>query len=496
MTDPDLKRRTAGTFKWHTVDKVATQVLYAATGIVLARELSREAFGLVGAVLVVQAFALMFVDSGFASALIQRKDPDNRDYSTVFWFNVGMSLLLYCGLWFAAPAIAWWFHDERLVWLSRGMFLTVPMSALGIVQINRMVKRMDVRPVAVANVAGLAIGSAVGITLALLWGNAWAMVWQTVVATAAKALILWGLTRWMPALTFSWSRLRSFFRVGSGVMAQAFLNNVFQNIYGFFIGNRVGMVSLGLYTQADKWSKMGTASLSGVITSSFLPTLSVVQDEPERLVRVTRKMNRFTGYLLFFGFGWLMAEAEPLFHLLFGTKWDAAIILFQLLLLRGIFTVLTSLYANYILAMGRSRLLVVTELLRDGAALLALVACFPMLAWSTEQHPAWGLELMLYGQIAASALMWAVTLVVAARVTSGPVWGFLADSAIYLGVSLPPLAVAAAAAVWLSAMPLAALVAGGVGAAALYLAVNALCGSAIQRDVITYLFKRQPKNPS
>ena len=313
---PDLKQRTARTIKWNVVDKVATQVLYAATGIVLMRELSREAFGLVGAVLVVQAFALMFVDSGFASALIQRKDPDNRDYSTVFWFNICISVLIYTLLWFAAPLIADWFHDDRLVTLSRAMFLTVLLSALGIVQTNRMVKRMNVRPVTVANVAGLALGSAVGIYLAFTRGDAWALVWQSVVTTGAKSLLLWVMVRWIPAPVFSWSRLRSFFKVGAGVMAGAFLNNVFQNIYGIFIGNRVGMLSLAYYSQADKWSKMGTASLSGVLTSSFLPTLSEVQDSPERLIRATRKMNRFTAYLLFFGFGWLIAAATPVFHLL------------------------------------------------------------------------------------------------------------------------------------------------------------------------------------
>ncbi len=486
---PDLKQRTARTIKWNVVDKVATQVLYAATGIVLMRELSREAFGLVGAVLVVQAFALMFVDSGFASALIQRKDPDNRDYSTVFWFNICISVLIYTLLWFAAPLIADWFHDDRLVTLSRAMFLTVLLSALGIVQTNRMVKRMNVRPVTVANVAGLALGSAVGIYLAFTRGDAWALVWQSVVTTGAKSLLLWGMVRWIPAPVFSWSRLRSFFKVGAGVMAGAFLNNVFQNIYGIFIGNRVGMLSLAYYSQADKWSKMGTASLSGVLTSSFLPTLSEVQDSPERLIRATRKMNRFTAYLLFFGFGWLIAAATPVFHLLFGEKWDAAIILFQLLLVRGIFTVLTSLYSNYILAMGRSRLLVVAELLRDAAALAALVACFPVLALSTPARPTYGLELMLYGQIAASALMWLLTLIAAAKVTGSGILGYITDAGVYLLTAAP--AVAAAVAVQaLVSSPFMAIAAGGIAAAAVYLAVNAMLGSALQREVLALVFKR------
>ena len=234
---------------------------------------------------------------------------------------------------------------------------------------------------------------------------------------------------------------------------------------------------------------MGTASLSGVLTSSFLPTLSEVQDSPERLIRATRKMNRFTAYLLFFGFGWLIAAATPVFHLLFGEKWDAAIILFQLLLARGIFTVLTSLYSNYILAMGRSRLLVVAELLRDAAALAALVACFPVLALSTPTRPTYGLELMLYGQIAASALMWLLTLIAAAKVTGSGILGYITDAGVYLLTAAP--AVAAAVAVQaLVSSPFMAIAAGGIAAAAVYLAVNAMLGSALQREVLALVFKR------
>ena len=176
---PSLKLKTARTLKWNTVDKLSQQVLYAVTGIVLANILSQEDFGLVGAIMVFQAFATLFVDSGFSNALVQRKDPTATDYSTVFWFNLGVSVAIYMVLWFAAPLIDSIFHaDGRLVPMSRVMFLTFIVNATALVQTNRLIKQMNVKMVAVSNVIGLVVSGALGIWLALDGYGAWAIVWQ------------------------------------------------------------------------------------------------------------------------------------------------------------------------------------------------------------------------------------------------------------------------------------------------------------------------------
>lgn len=400
-----LKEKTKGAIKWNLVDKIAAQILYAVTGIILARLISKEDFGLVGAVLVFQAFASMFVDSGFASALIQRKAPSERDYSTVFWFNMLMALALFIILWFCAPMIARWNQgDMRLIPLARVMFLTFIFNAAGIVQTNRMIKQMNVRPVALANLLGQILGAAIGLYLALTRADAWALVWQQVSMAAARALFLWLFIRWRPMLYFSLQILRSFFAIGSGVMLQSFLNTVFQNVYAFFIGHRIGMVPLGVYSQADKWSKMATATVSQVLTSSFVPALAEVQDSPERLRAMTRKIHRSVIAVTVPAFIAAILLAAPAFHLLFGSKWDAAIPLFQILMARGIFVVLNGLYSNFLLAIGRPRLLVVTELIRDSVALIALIITLPFLGRPN------GLALLIWGQFAATLLTWVATL--------------------------------------------------------------------------------------
>jgi len=489
--EADIKLRTARTIKWNVVDRLSTQVLYAVTGIVLARELSQEDFGLVGAVMVFHAFASLFVDSGFSSALIQRKNPTDEDYSTVLWFNTGMAAAIYVGLWFAAPAIADWFKgDVRLIPLSRAMFATFIINALSIVQANRLMKRMDVKMIAVSNAAGLAVGGAVGILMAVGGYGAWAVVWQSVVLSTVKTAVLWFSGRWLPQLRFSWRILRGFFSVGYAVMFSSLLNVVFQNIYSFFIGNRVGMVSLGYYSQSDKWSKMGVSSLSQVLTSSFLPVLSRFQDDSDRFCRAVGKMNRFTAYFLYPAFGLLIVAATPVFHVLFGEKWDPSIVLFRLLLVRGVFTVLTSLYTNYILSLGRSRALVWAEVLRDGVALAAVVMTLPYLALSTADNPVFGLEVLLWGQILASVVAWVATLAIAVRVSGRSLRLFAADNAPYV-VQAAVAVVAAWLLAWIPMPAIVLVMAQAVVGCGVYVALNAMFGSVLQREAFAMLFRKR-----
>lgn len=482
-----LKSLTAGSIKWNIIDKVSSQLLYAVTGIVLARLLSQEDFGLVGAVAVFQAFASLFVDSGFSYALIQRKHPTRLDYSTVLWFNMIMSGALYVVLFFGAPLIADCFQgDQRIIPISRVMFISFILNASAIVQTNRLMKQMKVKMVAVSNSAGLFAGAIVGIYLAVAGYGAWAIVWQTLTLNFTKSLVLWLTSGWTPLWRFSMQSLRSFFSVGSGMMFSSFLNVLFQNIYSFFIGNRAGLRQLGYYTQGDKWSKMGISSISQVLTSSFLPALSQVQDDPERFARVTSKMNRFTSYLLFPAMGFLTIMAEPIFHFLFGTKWDPSIILFQLLLLRGVFTVLTSLYNNYVIALARTRLVVAMETLRDGAALLFLLCALPFVADTRPGDPVWGIRLLLWGQIAASFIAWLVMVTKTAPVCGRRVVDFLRDSAPYLAET-----VAIMALLWLESLFVAdvllLLIVQTLTALGAYTAINTVFGSVIQREVLCFL---------
>lgn len=493
----ELKQRTAKTVKWNVLDRVSQQVLYAVTGIILARELSQEDFGLVGALLIFQAFASLLVNSGFSFALLQRKEtPSRLDYSSVLWFNLGISILIYLILFISAPLIADLFdNDLRLIPLSRVMFLTFVFNAAGIVQTNIMMKKMDVKFVAISNCVGLAAGGALGIWMAYNGYGAWALVWQAVSGALIKAAILWIGGRWLPVLKFSFKAIKSFMSISLRMLFTSFLNILFQNIFAFFIGHRVGMIPLGYYTQSDKWSKMGVTSITGVMTASFLPALSAVQDDSIRFKRVGSKMTRFTAYITFPALIWLTVMATPVFHLLFGTKWDASIILFQILLIRGIFLVLNNLYVNFLLALGKARQLIWLEVLWDASAIIALVATFPYMSVQLPDNPVWGVSVMLWVQLAVSFATWIVSLLITARYSGISVVSSLKDIAPYFLLSL-----ISGGMMWcivlLSLTPLVTLLIQGIIGLCVYVGILAAAGSQIQKDALAQLGLRRKSRVS
>lgn len=470
-----LKLKTARTLKWNTIDKFSSQVLYAITGIVLANVVSKEEFGIVGAILVFQAFASLLIDSGFSTALIQRKNPSNTDYSTVFWFNMCVSVALYAVLWFCAPWIDALFHaGGRLIPLSRVMFLTFILNAAAIVQTNRLMKQMTVKMVAVSNVIGLTVSGIVGVWLALSGYGAWAIVWQSIVLAAVKSGILWFSSSWKPGVEFSMSSLRSIFSVGAGVMASSFLNTIFQNIYSFIIGAHYNLVQLGNYSQADKWSKMGVMSLSQVFTASFLPLLSAKQDDRREYERMMSKTNRFTSYITFFAMGLLLVCSTQIFHIFFGTKWDSAILMFQLLVVRGIFTVITTLYNNYIISCGASRKYVYSEIVKDVSTVVAIAVTIPF-----------GITWLVAGQVFAGVVYYCYALYLVGKVTGCSRMALVKDALPYIALSIVSLVPAVVLAhfivnAWLL-FALQVIVATGA-----YMLMNKLLHSKIQDDMLEY----------
>lgn len=476
--ESELKLKTARTLKWNTIDKVSSQVLYAVTGVILANVLSKSDFGLVGAMLVFQAFASLFVESGFSSALIQKKEPTETDYCSVLYFNLGMSIAIYAILWFCAPLIADIFGDERLVGLSRVMFLSFILNAAAIVQTNRLMKQMTVAKIAIGNTIGLVASGIVGIWLAFAGFGAWAIVWQTIVLAAVKSGFLWLTSGWLPRARFQLAALKSVFSVGSSVMISSFLNTVSLNIYSFVIGAYYNLSKLGCYTQADKWSKMGIMSMSQILTSSFLPVLSKFQDDKERFQNAMRKMNRFTAYLLFPSTFLLVTCAEPIFHILFGTKWDEAIIMFQILMGRGIFVVLTSLYNNYILAIGRTKALVAYEIVKDSLMVAAIFITIPL-----------GVTAMIWGQFVASALFYVYSIIVSSRISGYKTRLIVADILPYLAIAAV-ISVAQWAILCNIANAWASLLLQAAACFAIYYIANRILNSTIQKEVLSYAFGR------
>ena len=350
-------------------------------------------------------------------------------------------------------------------------------------------KRMDVKMVAVSNSIGLIIAGVTGISLAIYGYGAWAIVWQSITLTSVKTFVLWTSERWMPTLTFSFSALKSYFGIGSRMMLTSFFNTLFLNIYSFFIGNRAGLSSLGYYTQSDRWSKMGITSISQVFTSSFLPALSAVQDDNERYLRACSRMNRLAAYILFPSMLWLIVMAPNIFHTLFDNKWDNSIALFQLLLARGIFTILIGIYNNFLLAKNHPKAILWIEILRDGVAFIVLIATLPFINESRGDNPVWGLELLIFGQLLSSFVAWVVTLIITTRFIKASARKFISDLFPYFFLSLAICGVLYVISN-LFQQAILNLAFQIIIAFTLYFVINFLSGSKIQREAIAYIMKK------
>lgn len=488
MDNPSLKLKTARTLKWNTIDRVSSQVVFALVGIVLANVIPKADFGLVGALAIFQAFAIIFVDSGFGAALLQKEKPTEEDYSTVFWFNLAVSIFLYLLLYACGPLIADLFHDNRLEPLSKVMFLTFVVNGLAIVQTNRLMKRMDVKMIAVSDLIGLGISGVIGIWMALEDCGAWALVAQQLSLAATKTLILWFTGHWLPKAVFCMASLRQIWSVGISVFSSSMLNTICLNIYNFIIGVFYGMVPLGVYTQAEKWSKMGSASVSQILTSSFVPVLSGAQSDPERYRRYMSRINRFTAFILFPFMLGLTVAGEPIFHTLFGTKWDEAIPLFQILMARGIFIVLLSLYSNYLLGLGRSRALFAAEVVKDASIAVALLATVFL----------GDITILVWGQLAASLLAWAIVLGITCHTTGITARRMISDLLPFLFAAFAMCAfcIAAGSLTSVPILQLAIEVAIGIGS---YILVTKIAGIPELGEAFAYLtgrFRRKGRGAS
>ena len=486
----EMKQKVARTIKWTAIDRIVTVVMNVVTGIALANILPKEDFGLVAAILVFQAFAVLFVDNGFATALIQKKTCSREEYSSALWFNISMAVVVYIIMFLCAPLIAKVFdNDTRLIPLGRVMFLTFVFNATAIVQTSRLYKMMSVKIVTAVNAFATILSSGIALALAT-WGyGAWALVWQAIILAASKSIGLWIAGGWRPIFRFSFSHIKGFFKVGSGMLGASFLNVLFGKVYGLIIGNRAGILPLSYYGQADKWSTMGVSNILSILTSSFLPALSSYQDQPEEFAAATSKMNRFGSYIIMFALGLAIVIATPLFHICFNEKWDGAIILFQLLLLRGVFVSLSSLYNNYIIARGHTKLIISTEIIRDIVALVAIALTLPYVTLSTPDEPTKGIAILLWGQIAAAIIAWLYTVYFAAKLSWRHWWTFFTDSLPYAATTILALLPAGFLA-RIMENEMALLISQCATSIGLYLLLNHIAGSKIQKDVIAWIWKR------
>ncbi len=337
MTEPSLKHKTTISLFWSFVDKFGQQVINLISGIILMRALAPSEYGLIGALAVFIAFSSILIDSGFTRSLLNRKSISDEEYSTVFYFNLGLSFLLYILLFAFAPVISEIFHEPRIKLVSRVLFISLILNGTAIIQQTLLIKNADFKKISKINLVALLIAATVAITMALNGKGVWSLVMQTLVYSFFRSLFLWIYSKWKPLKAFNIKLLRSFASLSNKLMLTSIINAVFNNIYpsiiAFFYPN--SMNAVGYYSQANKYQNIPFSIISDSFRTVSTLILPEIGRETIRLKRVISKMLKSMAFLSF-PIGLLMIMiAEPAFVFLFKDKWLPAVPYFQILCLAG-----------------------------------------------------------------------------------------------------------------------------------------------------------------
>lgn len=349
---------------WRFMERCGAQVMSFIVSVVLARLLEPSLYGSIALVTATTSILQVFVDSGMANALIQKKDTDDLDYSSVFFFNLAFCLILYAGLFVAAPYISNLYKNPELCPVFRVLGLTIVVSGVKNVQQAYVSRTMQFRRFFFATLGGTLFSAAAGITLAYLGYGVWALVAQQLLNVTVNTAILWLTVGWRPKLMFSLQRLKGLISYGWKLLASALLDTLYLKSYQFIIGLRYSSADLAFYNKADQLPTLVVENINASIDSVLLPVLSAEQDSKTQVREMTRRAIKTSTYIMMPIMMGLAVCAEPLIRLLLTEKWVPCVPYLQVFCLIYAFYPLHTANLNAIKAMGRSDIFLKLEIIK------------------------------------------------------------------------------------------------------------------------------------
>lgn len=393
----ELKKQTIHALKWSFIGTSAMQAIQFAISIVLARLLMPAEFGLIAMLALFMALASSLLDCGFGQALIQKLDVGRRDLSTVFYFNIAMSAVMFGLIWLAAPVIARFFGEPALIGLTRFLGINLIVNAFGLVQGVLLTKTLDFKMQAIVTVIGTIVSGTIGVTLAWRGFGVWSLAAQSVAANTVRVILYWRFNRWRPMFAFSMASLRTMFPYGSRLLMSGMLNTIFENVYPVLIGKLYSKTDVGFYSRAMSAQKMPSGVLTGIVSQVAFPAFASIQNDRPRLKVAYRATIVYACFLAFPLMLGLAAVAKPLFLLVYTSKWAESIGYFQVLCLMGMLLPLHSLNLSILMAIGRSDIFFRLEVFKKIVLSIAIVATCRF-----------GIMAMVCGQVAASVACLAI----------------------------------------------------------------------------------------
>ena len=475
----NLKEKTARGLMWSTVNNGSAQLLNLIVGVFLARLLTPEDYGIVGVLTVFSAVAMTLQTSGFSQALVNERKPVDADYNSVFWFNILVSLLLYVLLFLCAPLIAAFFHQPCLVAVSRVLFLSLPVYALGVTSGAYLIKNMMNREIAVIGLSAIILSGFTAIVLALNGFTYWSLVAQQLVAAVVTIAGRYYYVRWLPKLRIDFGPVRRMFSFSARLLITNLIQIFNFHLLTFIFGRFLPIQTVGYYSQANKWNNLAKTTIADAVGQVAQAVLVSVSDEREREVRVFRKMMRFTAFLSFPAMLGLALVSREFILFVLGSQWADSVPLLQILCVGGAFLPFYTLYQNVAISSGRSDLYMWGNVGQLGIQLGIVMLTYP-----------YGIIVILWATTAFSILWMLVWQLIAHKLIGIRLWDALKDSVPFLLVSVAVMAVTYVLTMGISQL-LLLLVVRVVVAAALYAGVMKILNVAIMNECVDFLLRKE-----
>ena len=386
MEQGDLKTKTISGMMWGAIGKVGTLTINFLTNLVLARLLVPEDFGAIAMLAIFLAVSNIFIQGGLGTALVQKKNPDYLDYSTVFYWNLAVAAIFYLILYVSAPLIAAYYALPLVKPLLRVQSLVLLIQSFSIVQYTQLQKQMNFKALAIRNMAAALAGTLIAIPLALRGFGAWSLVASAILASIVNVLLLWKMSSWRPVWEFSFTSLKTLFSFGGLMLLSSLAETLYTNLQGLIIGKRFSAGDLGYFSQAKKLEEIPVTGLSSIVNDVTFPAFASLQDDPERLLSGMRKSTKALTFLNFPMMILLMIVAQPLICLLYGSKWGPSAPYFQILCISGLIYTVNTLNTNVIKSLGKGKIYFIIQIIKRliGIALILFGMRFGIygLLWS------------------------------------------------------------------------------------------------------------------
>lgn len=355
MAQKNLKQKATSGMVWTALQKYSTMGIQFISGIILARLLTPYDYGCIGMLSIFMVLANTFINGGFGSALIQKKHPTQTDYSTVFFWNIGMSALMYFVLFLSAPAIARFYSIPLLSSVIRVQGIVLFINAFNLVQANQLAKNINFKAIAIVSITTSVISLATTIWMAYKGFGVWALVAQNLISAAIPTISFWFYLKWRPSWVFSWQSFKELFSFGFYMFLTSLLNHFGNQISGLLIGKVYNPSTMGYYSKALGTEKLASHSISEVMTQVTYPLYAQVQDDKQALINMIRRITMTLSYITFPLMFILLLCAKPLFVLLYSDRWLQSVPYFQVLCLAGLATCIMAVNLQPIAAIGKSK---------------------------------------------------------------------------------------------------------------------------------------------